>query len=820
MTPLATLLGPVEVKLGLAAGLIVLLVATELASSWVLGRLGLAGRGRAARVRAALALALPLLLLAPRLEGHEILVPSHSLRGIPGVPDLGPGPWDLLNDSVFQFLPWEAEVRRALADGHLPLWSDRLQSSPWSNPQAQVASPVAIAARLFPLEHFLLVALALKVLLAFDGAWALAGAIGVRPAFRHLAGVSFALGGGLLAWAVFPQSSALALVPWLAAAAVRLARGAPRRRRARAEWIVAALATAAVAVGGHPEIAVAGGTLAAVVALGYRRRGAPLLPAVARLAGASLAGLALAAPLWLPFAFEVGESQRFVELAGERSAAAAAPASHGGRWFDPAHVAMLRAPLGPEVFGRPYFGEFRGPFNWVWAEGGYAGLAALAGAAAALAGRGTRRRALPLLLFALLALLASARFRPLMALLETVRPLRAVALERALPVATLALAVAGALGVEGIARRRRAAAARALAFSPALVAGAVAAVDRRLAARTAPRTALGARCCGRARRAASAATVTRRRRFAALALAAALVVDLGLFARDFLPAGFARQLWPPSPLLTEIARRGGDAPFRVAALGREAYPAALAMHGLEDVRVHDPLADQRYLDCTGPAFGFAPTTSMYFAPFELHGHPLDRYVGLRFVLARAGADAPTGWSRLESPAEPDWIAFESPAPLSRFFLARRTRVVAPGELAGAFASLDDAETILVAADAAPAGLDSLGAPGGDDRIELVARRDGRYRLATTLAGERVVATSLIEPEGWRVESGRRALPRFAIHGAFLGFVAPAGANDIDLSYRPPGLATGVVLALVGALALLLVGATPRRRARPAPRARR
>lgn len=809
MLPLALSLGPVEVKLGLALGLVVQLALLEALASWVLRRLGWAGRGRVARLRPTLALLLPLALLAPRLEGVELLAPTHPLRAVPGVPDLGPGPWDLLNDAVFQFLPWEGEVRRALGDGRLPLWSDRLQSSPWSNPQAQVASPVALSARLFPFEHFLLAALAAKLLLAFDGAWALAAALGVRPFFRALAGLSFALGGGLMAWALFPQSSALALVPWLAATAVRLA-----RRDGRGERLAAALATAALAVGGHPEIALAGGVFAALAALLLLRRRAPRGAALARLAAAATLGLALAAPLWLPFAFEVGESQRFAELALAGDGGRAAGEASG--WFHPAHVAMLRSPLGPEVFGRPYFGQFTGPFNWVWAAGGYAGLAALAGLAAALAARATRRRALPLALFALGALLASARFAPLMAALETLRPLRAVALERALPVATLALALGGALGLEAIARRARrpAAPARglqvrgphlALRLSPPLLAAATLA-GVSLAARTTPRTLVAWLLLALA-----AALAVRRRRLAALALAAALALDLGLFARDFLPAGFVRQHWPPSPLLAELTRRGGEAPFRVAAVERLAYPASLAPHGLEDVRVHDPLADQRYLDLTGPAFGFAPTTTEYFAPFALSGHPLGLFVGLRYLLAPANAETPPGWERIEVAGEPGWVAFEAPDALPRLFLPARTLAVERRELLSAFATLDAAETLLVVAGETPLGLDALPPPQGGDRLELVERRDGRYRVAARLAGERVVATSLLEPEGWRVEAAGRRVETFAGHGAFLAFVAPAGESEIELRYRPPGLLPGTALALAGALALAFRARTAGRR---------
>ena len=65
--------------------------------------------------------------------------------------------------------------------------SDTLEggSSPWINPQAGVLSPLAMLARPFPIQQFLLVLLALKILLAFEGTWLLARAVGVIRSARR-----------------------------------------------------------------------------------------------------------------------------------------------------------------------------------------------------------------------------------------------------------------------------------------------------------------------------------------------------------------------------------------------------------------------------------------------------------------------------------------------------------------------------------------------------------------------------------------------------------------------------------------------------------
>ena len=194
------------------------------------GLLVLVARGLGSRIpwrTAAGSLGLVLLTLAPWLASGRLMAPvdepvANNVPGAPVVPD--PDRHGLYNDVALQLLPWEIEVRRAFASGRLPLWSDLLDggSSPWVNPQVAVLSPIALLARLLPVEHFLLAALALKMLIASQGTWLLARRLGAGRTAAALAGAGFALGGAVMAWALFPLTSAAAWTPWLAAGVVGL----------------------------------------------------------------------------------------------------------------------------------------------------------------------------------------------------------------------------------------------------------------------------------------------------------------------------------------------------------------------------------------------------------------------------------------------------------------------------------------------------------------------------------------------------------------------------------------------------------------------
>src|SRR3954464_11168071 len=153
----------------------------------------------------------PLVMLAPWLSGRELLVPCDILANVPGAPVIErPRTHDLLNDAVYQILPWDLEVRHALADRRLPFWSDTLEGggSPWANPQAGVLSPLQMAARAVPLQHHLLAELAFKLLVACFGTWIVA-----RLAGRSRASSLLAAAGARKAWRPMLAPSEAASAP-------------------------------------------------------------------------------------------------------------------------------------------------------------------------------------------------------------------------------------------------------------------------------------------------------------------------------------------------------------------------------------------------------------------------------------------------------------------------------------------------------------------------------------------------------------------------------------------------------------------------------
>ncbi|HEX2465631.1 MAG TPA: hypothetical protein VHR17_13495, partial [Thermoanaerobaculia bacterium] len=136
----------------------------------------------------------PLLFLAPWLLTSRLLVPSNDLaKAIPGATPMAvPDPHSLLNDVVYQLVPWELEVRHALAAGRLPLWSDSLEggSSPWVNPQSGVLSPIAFLARPLPIQHHSTASHAIKMTIALEGTWLLASALGAGPLAAAIGGLA------------------------------------------------------------------------------------------------------------------------------------------------------------------------------------------------------------------------------------------------------------------------------------------------------------------------------------------------------------------------------------------------------------------------------------------------------------------------------------------------------------------------------------------------------------------------------------------------------------------------------------------------------
>jgi hypothetical protein len=758
------------------AGALVLAMLLTQAVCWLLARgLGL----KLARSAAICAWIAPLVVLAPRLLGNDILAPTEMLFGTPGAPPLAPSQRDprhaLLNDTLYQLLPWELEVRHAFADRRLPFWSDTLEggSSPWANPQAGVFSPLQMVARVFPIQHMLLGELILKLLLAFEGTWLLARLTGRSHAASLLAAAGFTLGGGLFAWALFPITATVAWVPWLAAGVIRIF----RRPGARVIATTAAI-TAALLLSGHPETAAFGGLFAAVCGFGLRRRAIGLRRGLGAAALAALLGFGLAAPLLLPFLAIVKDSQRGEETLAKTVHPGRMYAVYPPSWFESGYADFLLSPLSPHAYGRPYQDEFSGPFNWADSEASYTGLVALAAALTALFAR-RDRRAWPFLGCALAGPLLAARFLPLTRLLHAIPPLRMLAWSRCLPPAALALCIAGAFGIDLLLSRSRLEGRAWVGFGLAAALSLAVVAD-------AWTFALWALLAG------AALAARWRPRWGAAALAAVLLLDLVPWSRSFLPAGHPGFFYPRTDYMRRFASEAGDpAVWRATGGDLLVYPNVLPVYGIAEIRPHNPLTPACYVRVLDAAFGFRPTMAQYFAPLGKIDHPLLDFLGVK-VVAGSPALAPSLTMQEIDPGRyAPFTMLRNPDALPRWFFPRAVDVIRPAEIRSWIMDLSDPRRVAVLDSEAdgwrPAG-------GESPPLQPLLTRPGHIILGLSAerAGgpERLLATSIVGPKGWSARAGGRRLRTLTVDGAFLGVRIPAGASRVELRFLPPGLIAG------------------------------
>ena len=776
------------------------------------GLLLLLARGLGCRLswRAALAgCALALVAVAPWLVRDRLMVPADEtiLNNVPGAPAVAdPDRHGLYNDVILQLLPWEMEVRRALRSGHLPLWSDLLDggSSPWVNPQAGVLSPIANLARWAPIAEALLVALALKILIACQGMWLLARRLGAGRTAAALAGAGSGLGGAIVPWALFPLSSAVAWIPWVVLAGLLLARRPTPRRIA-----TDAVAVAFLLLSGHPEAELAGLLLAALCCLAYKRRRTPWRRVIAGTMAALVLGVGLAAPHLVPFLRVLPDTQRAVRTLGSETAIRAAPVA-GARVF--------LAPANPWVFGHPFQEPYTGPLHWSATGAGYAGLLAFAGAFAVLLAPRRRRRALPLLGFAAASFLLAAELPLVTRAVRLVPFLGAVAFNRFLPVAALALALAGALGLGEILRRRPSMVwagpvlaavlsltlqhdARLVALWAALLGGLFLSV----VGGGAP-LPLGA--AGRGTRGGGDGGGGGLRSAGLIVLVCALLADLLPWGWDFLPTGHRELFYPRTPFVAAATAPAlaPDGPWRATAEGFLFYPSLFPVYGVAEVRTHNPVALGSQLAPLERVFGFQPEGRRYKSAFRNVDHPLLDFLNVRLVVSRDNLPPHPAFERVDGDRFPPMRLYLNPAALPRLFLPVAADVRPRGEVLAAVADLRNPRRVVLAAEEVGGWKPPEHRPWDPAAVRVLRWRPGRIAVELPAEGEKLLAGSLPFPAGWEARAGGRSLRRLTVDGAYLGVVVPTGVSRLELCFRPPGLGAGLALglaALASAVVLLL-----------------
>jgi hypothetical protein len=753
-------------------------------------------------------------------------------------PALDPGRQFGARDNGRMHLPVKAFLAGELAQGRLPAW----------NPYAGLGAPLLAGMVDAPLHPFNLLLLALpfdwgfkawvflSLVLGGLGAGALALQLGASRQGARVGALAFALTGFLVSSTDnLTYLTAAATVPWLLAAGQAHARaGRPLR------LFSVLLASFLLLAAGDPISWAA--ALAALPLLAWAstlgEAQAPRARRVGRTGLALAAALAGAAPLLLPLLLNLGESSRHEAL----------QALEFGRWnLHPARLLELAVPyLARSVPGaleapafRTFFGNAATPVPWA--------LSLYAGAVlSALAALGAARRPGGRVVLALGAATAWAAAGPhlgfgaLAARLPVLSSIRYW--ERLGGLVALALAVAGALGAtELLARapsRRLLGWLGAAAGTVLLAAAGLAPLEGRLAAWLAgsggalPAAELidnlsdGLRHAGGVLAALALLAWGLRRgrlgRLAPLLLAALVVVDLAASntAAYVLPS--LEALRPPQPLAAPLQALGGLQ--RVAtpiAAGGEVRPGELAFEATAraNARLLDgPSGIRAGVGNLSPYVGLVPAR-LFDLQLRLGTGGLARAAGRWGVshLALPG-DPAQALRQLGFPAPLPVVATDPAVPASLLLLPHRPRAY----LADAIATVDAAGALAFALAAEAPGLGAVvegpvppEATGGAAGQATVLR-DEPSLVTVALSADRSALLVLDDmyARGWTAELDGRPVGVVRANWLVRGVWVPAGAHQVEVRDRTPGLAAG--LALLGATALALVAwAWRRRRARPA-----
>ncbi|HYO15381.1 MAG TPA: hypothetical protein VE685_19470 [Thermoanaerobaculia bacterium] len=755
-----------------------------------------------------------LLLLAPVLFGGKVLLPLDILAGIS--PEGGARPArvqgnPLQSDLVTQVVPTLTQVRRALAAGEWPLWNELAGAGVplMADPQAQVLQPLVVLGLPLPLEQAVGVTAGLRVLLPLVFFFLLLRRQGASEIPATFGSVSYGLCGFLLLWLGWPLANSAALLP-----AVLYAIAMVDERGARRDLLLLALTAAAALTAGHPETILYIGTVGALFA------GARLLarPAgergrlVGRCALAGAIALGLAAPALLPVIRYLPQTHRdrMVEIRNERLKEEpfllewTVP---GARREALERVARRVTPVfAPHAFGdrRAYWGSR----NLNEDASGFAGTAALLAALAAFVPGARRLRQERLFLGLAAVSLAVLALPPgLPRLLMALPPFdrsptfhQRIALILAFSVAFLAACTAE--------RWRRGEGRRAVLIVCGLILGGLVVWGYQAWPPPAGMAGEAARVVFSARvlqlivllLAAGAFLVPWGKAKVVLPMVA--VAELFLFYGSANPALPRTWFYPETPALAFLRENAGDS--RVAAVGGLLRPNALAVYGLADARVSNPMKPYLYTEALAPVSRSVRDIADMMTRAE---HPVYQLLGVRYVVTRPGQGGRRGQSLRPVFRDGRTIVLQRRRVLPRLFLPAAAEMSDETDWSAWLArNRSFANRALVRSPPGRSGRWSAASPDGS-KLDLLSLRPAHLVASGSLAEDRLLASSVYQDGGWRLLVDRRPRETVLANGPFVAAWLPAGEQRVDLLYRPPAFVAGMALAAL-ALAAAIVVSTP------------
>lgn len=698
--------------------------------------------------------ALVLLFLLRPLTGQGVIYPADMVRLLSPWSEIrapGRAPVDKfqisnlnIHDLPMQVIPWTHQVRESWRRLDVPLWNSSAGCGYplLANGQSTPFSPLHLVTLPLGLGNANTAEAALKLLAALSFTW-LFCRTRYSPWASLLAALAYGFSTWMTVWLQFPIAAAAAMLPAVLLAIERLI-----ERQSFARVVGATAVFAVTVLSGHPEtvfhVSLVAAAFGGWIALIEKRAGWRGLAAVVL---ASLLAALICAPFLAPFAEAVTRSQRFAE--------ASAPKTElRPPWSDRPSAMLLLQPR--------FFGELpiERPWGPVTLESicGFAGVLSLASCVAVAWMIVARRRWREREALHVLGVIVSTGivlgwpwitegFHAIAGLAPPMRMRLAICWFASVLVAA---------AVDWIRERSSAPLLAGAAAVALLMLGAL-----RTAAFPSPAhipTAVLSLLPSVAVLAAVTAFAFRRIPRAPLLALLSLLTVLELWAaighwNRLLPP---REVYPRTPLIEALLqlKAAEREPFRIVGLNAQLYPNTGAMFGLEDVRVHDPMAWDRYVRWLERMAGWNPAD--YYAKWYDSETPLLDALNVKYVLAEQELSA----TRLQLVyAGRDGFIYRNPHVLPRFYAPEPARVT------------------------------------------IVESSPTRWRLTVDAPDGTIVYSSIPNYPGWQIEGGRL----IEVNSVFLGVTVAAGRHEIEVAYRPASFRLASLFSIATILGMAGVG---------------